>query len=100
MATTSFASVEDVKAQMDRVRFLTLPTATPASLLIEQHTDILNAIARRDPVAAETAMRVHLREILLALPRIFKDHADLFDAEPLPTHARDLDPGNLLHVAK
>lgn len=92
--------VEDVKAQMDRVRFLTLPTATPAALLIEQHTDILNAVARRDAAAAETAMRVHLREILLALPRIFKDHADLFDSESLPAHARDLDPGNLLHAAK
>lgn len=91
--------VEDVKAQMDRVRFLSLPTATPAALLIEQHTDILNAVANRDPAAAETATRIHLREILLALPRMFKEHAELFDAESLPLHARDLDPGNLLRVS-
>lgn len=88
--------VEDVKAQMDRVRYLTLPRATPAGLLIEQHTDIVNAVAARDPAAAETAMRVHLREILLALPRMFRDHPDLFDTESLPAHALDLDPGKLL----
>lgn len=88
--------VEDVKAQMDRVRYLTLPRATPAALLIEQHTDIVNAVAARDPVAAETAMRVHLREILLALPRMFKEHSELFDTESLPEHALDLDPANLL----
>ena len=78
------------KAQMDRVRYLSLSEASPMTLLIEQHEDILAAIRRRDADAAAAAMRVHLREILLALPRLAAQNPELFEDEPLPVHAEDL----------
>jgi DNA-binding GntR family transcriptional regulator len=88
----AWRAIENGKAQMDRVRYLSLPEASPMTLLIEQHAQILGAIRRRDEAAAAGAMRVHLREILLALPRLALERPDLFEAEPLPIHATDLNP--------
>ena len=62
------------------------------SLLIDQHRDILRAIRAGDADAAAAAVRVHLREILLALPRLAKAFPDLFEDEELPSHAGDLQP--------
>ena len=91
----AWRAIENGKAQMDRVRYLSLPEASPMTLLIEQHVDILEAIRRQDEAAAANAMRVHLREILLALPRLAQQRPDLFEAEPLPIHAADLNPARL-----
>ena len=74
--------IENVKAQMDRVRFLSLPDATPMPLLIEQHRAILEAIRRRQPEAAGTAMREHLAEILSSLPTLARRFPELFEVEP------------------
>ncbi len=77
---------------MDRVRYLSLPEASPMSLLIDQHREILAAIRAGDADAAAAAVRVHLREILLALPRLAKAFPELFEDEELPGHAADLQP--------
>src|SRR5215218_9520277 len=71
--------VEDVKPQMDRVRFIDMTDAMPMRVVIDQHTAIVSAIAASDPGAAEAAMRDHLSEILLSLPRVGEQHADLFE---------------------
>jgi DNA-binding GntR family transcriptional regulator len=73
--------IEDVKGHMDRVRFLSLPEATPIDRLIDQHQAILDAIAHRDPEAAAGAMRTHLREIVVSLPALAKLHPDLFSSD-------------------
>lgn len=70
--------LETLKAQMDRVRFLSIDEATPTDVLIAQHKAIADAIEERDPDRAETAMRLHLEEILQSLPRIAAAHPDLF----------------------
>ncbi|SJZ69874.1 GntR family transcriptional regulator [Consotaella salsifontis] len=82
--------IENGKAQMDRVRYLSLPGATPRSLLVEQHRSIVDAIARRDERAAMETMRVHLREIFLALPALAEQHPDLFENDSLPLHAEEM----------
>jgi DNA-binding GntR family transcriptional regulator len=79
--------VESARAQIDRVRYLSLPDATPLARLIEQHDAILSALKQRDPDAAERAMRAHLREILSAIPRLAARFPDLFDASRAPAHA-------------
>src|SRR4051812_28287594 len=82
--------VEEAKAQMDRVRFLSIPDATPVDRLIVQHQAILDAIAAGRAGAAEQAMRDHLREILKSLPRLSQAFPDMFEqdeitqAEPKP----------------
>ena len=69
--------VEDAKAQMDRVRVLSAQQF-PVERLIEQHQSIVDAIATGDVVAAEAAVRHHLREVLLDLPRIARSFPDYF----------------------
>ncbi|MGO4572467.1 GntR family transcriptional regulator [Microvirga sp. 2TAF3] len=73
--------IEDVKPQMDRVRFLDMAQATPRHIVVAQHVVIVNAIKAKNPIAAETAMREHLSEILRSLPELATQHPDLFESE-------------------
>ena len=70
--------LEGLKAQMDRVRYLSMPDATPIETLIGQHAAIVDALARHSPDEAEAAMRAHLSEIVVSLPRIAQAHPELF----------------------
>lgn len=70
--------IERLKAQMDRVRYLSMPLATPIDTLIHQHEAIFNALKSRSPDPAEAAMREHLSEILKSLPKIAAAHSDMF----------------------
>ena len=72
--------IEGIKAQMDRIRYLSLDDATPLPLIIEQHQRIVDGIEAGDPTAAAAAMRSHLREIMVSLPNIAARFPDLFDA--------------------
>ncbi|MDR0577891.1 MAG: GntR family transcriptional regulator [Candidatus Accumulibacter sp.] len=73
--------IESIKAQMDRIRYLSLDDATPIHLLIEQHRRILDGIEAGDPLAAAAAMRSHLREITVSLPDIADRFPELFTAD-------------------
>jgi DNA-binding GntR family transcriptional regulator len=86
--TYAWKVIEEAKAQMDRVRFLSLPDATPIGHLVTQHQAILDAIAAGRAGAADQAMKDHLREILKSLPRLSRTFPDMFDEEiPLPAVA-------------
>jgi DNA-binding GntR family transcriptional regulator len=71
--------VEDVKAQMDRVRFLDMSEAQPMAMVIKQHRAILEAMGKADPDAAERAMRVHLSQIEKTLPILARRFPELFE---------------------
>jgi GntR family transcriptional regulator, rspAB operon transcriptional repressor len=81
MAGKSYAwrVVEEVKAQMDRVRYLSVEKLH-VRLLIGQHEAIVEAVIARDVAAADAAMRTHLREILKSLPEVARARPDLFGA--------------------
>jgi DNA-binding GntR family transcriptional regulator len=70
--------LENLKAQMDRVRYLSMPHATPIDTLIGQHEAVVDAIGRRAPDSAEAAMRALLSEILNSLPLLAQAHPELF----------------------
>jgi len=70
--------VEGLKAQLDRVRYLSLPDATPLTTIIGQHDEIVDAIESGSPEAAEAAMRYHLSEILISLPKLSVERAEFF----------------------
>jgi DNA-binding GntR family transcriptional regulator len=74
----AWSVIESVKAQMDRVRFLSVDDMH-IGRLIEQHERIVDGIAAGDKTAAEQALRTHLREILNSLPEIARSRAELFD---------------------
>ena len=67
-----------LKTQMDRVRFLSLDQDS-TDRIIRQHRDIADAIAKRDPVAAEQALRQHLQEIISDLPAVQSAYPDHFE---------------------
>lgn len=70
--------LEGLKAQMDRVRYLSLPQATPLETIIAQHADIVTALEARSAADAEAAMRRHLSEILISLPRLADEYPSFF----------------------
>jgi len=74
--------LQGVKLHMDRVRYLSLPDATPVSRLLAQHAAIVDAVAARDPDAAEAAMERHLAELLESLPRLMQRLPNYFEADP------------------
>ncbi|CAE6934526.1 HTH-type transcriptional repressor NanR [Paraburkholderia domus] len=74
-------TIQDIKAQMDRVRYLSLHEVSPLDLLIKQHAHIVNALKAHDPDAAEEAMRTHLREILVSLGPVAELNPDWFEPE-------------------
>ena len=78
-------AIQDIKAQMDRVRYLSLPDDSPLDHLIKQHARILTALRAHDPGAAEEAMRAHLREILVTLGPIAARNPAWFEADERET---------------
>lgn len=73
--------IEEVRAQFDRVRYLSVPDSTPIARLIDQHAAILAAIERSEVAEAEEAMRLHLREVLISLPELEHRFPDLFEIQ-------------------
>lgn len=70
--------IENLKAQMDRVRYLSVENETSIKTLVTQHELIVKAIIDRAPDRAEAAMRLHLSEILNSLPKIRAANVELF----------------------
>ncbi|MCB5204381.1 GntR family transcriptional regulator [Neorhizobium sp. T786] len=70
--------LDSLKAQMDRVRYLSLPQATPLVVIIDQHAKIVDAIEAGSPADAEAAMHLHLREILTSLPKLADENRAFF----------------------
>ncbi|WP_342362558.1 GntR family transcriptional regulator [Terrarubrum flagellatum] len=80
--------IEREKAQFDRIRFLSVPNATPAKVLIDQHMAILTAVEYQDPESAERAMRRHMSEVLKIAQTLAEAHPDLIvDDLPPPRDA-------------
>lgn len=79
--------VEDVKAQLDRVRYLSIPDSTPIAKLADQHQAIVDAVAAADTQAAVEAMSIHQREILNSLPELERRFPDMFEEVALVTPA-------------
>jgi DNA-binding GntR family transcriptional regulator len=74
----AWRQIEGLKSQMDRVRFLAM-TQFPVDKLIHQHSQIVDALALKNPPLAQRALRLHLREVLKDLPHIITVRPDFFD---------------------
>ncbi|WP_417718618.1 GntR family transcriptional regulator [Salipiger sp.] len=74
----AWKQIEGLKSQMDRVRFLSL-SQFPVGNLVTQHALLVDQIEAGDMPAAESAIRLHLREILKDLPHVLAANPDFFD---------------------
>lgn len=75
---TAWKVIANMKAHFDRVRYLS-STQKPMQRLIDQHEEVVEAIAMKDAVKAEKAIRSHLREVLLDLPKVVSLKPDMFE---------------------
>lgn len=71
---------EGIKAQMGRVRYLSYEFATPKPILVNEHSEIVDAIELGDPDLAAHKMESHLREIIASLPLIAARYPEHFSA--------------------
>lgn len=77
--TMAWNVIQDVKAQLDRVRYLSIPESTPIPKLADQHQAIVDSISAGDAEAAVQAMSTHQREILHSLPELERRFPELFE---------------------
>lgn len=75
----AWETVENIKAAMDRVRFLTLSKVSPPESLIQQHQEIYQALVARDADAAEKALRRHLQEMIFSITPIAEQNSEWFE---------------------
>jgi DNA-binding GntR family transcriptional regulator len=57
----AWRQVENAKAQMDRVRFLSMRNVRKNPTVVAEHTQIVDRLTQRDRAGAVAAMRSHLR---------------------------------------
>ena len=56
-------TIENLKATVDRVRYMSFDHVSPPEMLLRQHLEIFSALQKRDGDAVERAMTQHLQEI-------------------------------------
>jgi len=71
--------ITSAKAQLDRVRFLSLEQGTWPGMILDQHATIIDCIARHDAAGAVEIMTAHLRTAFAAIERIAAEHPDFFE---------------------
>jgi DNA-binding GntR family transcriptional regulator len=76
--------IASVKAQLDRVRHLSLEDDDWLTMIFHQHGDIVARLGAHDAAGAEHAMQRHLRTAFAAIDRIATRHADFFETAPHP----------------
>jgi len=74
--------IASVKAQLDRVRYLSLEDHRWLKMIYRQHREIISAIRNHDALRAEQAMQDHLRTVFDAVERIAQEHPQFFEHEP------------------
>lgn len=74
-------TVENIKATIDRVRYMSLDHISPPEMLHRQHLDIFNALEKHDADAVERAMTQHLQEISESVQLIRQENRDWFSEE-------------------
>lgn len=76
-----WALIQEQKAHMDRIRFLTLSSDRQREVLGE-HEALVAAIKAGDVALAEESLRGHLGKIRSVIARVRRDHPDYVEAQP------------------
>lgn len=80
---SAWTAVTSAKAHLDRARRLSLLDTRPVATLIEQHTDVVDALEAGDAGRAVDALRRHLRAVFEDIERIRASMPHLFsDGNP------------------
>jgi len=71
--------IELARAPIDRVRHITVRDPVVADVTLAQHRNVLDALRRRDPDAAERALREHLDDAFARQMLAFDANVGLFE---------------------
>lgn len=74
-------TIENIKATMDRVRYMSLDHVSPPEKLLSQHQDIFAALEKKDVDGVDQAMTRHLQEIGETVQLIRQENRDWFTEE-------------------
>ncbi|MFP2237202.1 GntR family transcriptional regulator [Pseudescherichia vulneris] len=77
----AWETIENIKAAIDRVRYMSLDHISSPEMLLRQHQDIFSALEKRDVDAVDKAMTVHLQEISESVLLIRQENRDWFSEE-------------------
>lgn len=75
-------AVEDAKAQLDRVRFLSLEDPAWLATIYQQHVQIVERVLEADADGAVAAMSRHLRAVFASIATIAGDRPEYFRSAP------------------
>jgi GntR family transcriptional regulator, rspAB operon transcriptional repressor len=74
--------IQGVKAQLDRVRYMSLESGDWLGRIFEQHELIIARVTEADASGAEAAMREHLQSVFLTIERLAQNKPELFEGSP------------------
>lgn len=74
-------TIENIKAAIDRVRYMSLDHISSPEMLLKQHHEIFSALEKRDVDAVDKAMTLHLQEISESVLLIRQENRDWFSEE-------------------
>ena len=77
-------AVEDAKAQLDRVRFLSLEDPAWLATIHRQHEEIVGRVIAGDADGAVAAMSLHLRAVFASIETIARSSPEYFRSAPVP----------------
>ncbi|PJM75677.1 GntR family transcriptional regulator [Bifidobacterium simiarum] len=86
--TNAWSLVTGAKAHLDRVRYLGLEGFRDIQRYVDDHANIVNALAGGDITTAQNAMRTHLRFVLDDLNHIRERYPEYFEP-PKPGRRRE-----------
>jgi DNA-binding GntR family transcriptional regulator len=87
-------AIEDIKAQLDRVRFLSLEDPAWLAAIHRQHEDIVRHVLDGDAEGAAAAMSRHLRAVFASIETIAGTHPEYFRGAPIPPVDRAATPAS------
>jgi DNA-binding GntR family transcriptional regulator len=87
---TVWQVIASVKAQLDRVRHLSLEDADWLAMIFRPHQDIIDRVATHDADGAAQAIQSHLRTVFAAVDRIAAAQPEFLErpAQPLPSRRK------------
>ena len=71
--------IQGVKAQLDRVRYLSLESGDWLNRIFDQHEVIVARVIEADAARAEAAMHEHLQSVFLTIERLAENKPELFE---------------------
>jgi GntR family transcriptional regulator, rspAB operon transcriptional repressor len=76
-----WSTVENAKAQMDRVRHLSIRNPIKMPAVIDEHSAIIDSVIRRDRAGAIDALRAHLRGLFRSVESLVEENRQYFAEE-------------------